>query len=345
MNATNLTGSALAAGVITPAQRAMYDRLKIARSLPLLTYSKYAQKRPLHGRSGDKIKFRKLAALGVGQALSEGVPVTTGKQMSYTEIEATPIQVGDFIPLSDKVTAVNQDDVLSDASELLGEQQGLTIDTLDRDTFHGGSQVRRAGGVATRALITATVTKADLDMAIKVLKRNNTKLFTPKVDASVKYGQIAIRPGYIAFIHPDLTVNLEAISGFKYIDEYMSNTTLYEGEIGKYANIRFIETTNAKTWTGAYNAGTGEGSGAELTAGYQNDGTYGTIFGILIMGADAIGTTDINELTSKSIFKGLGSAGTNDPLDQVQTAGWKAAHCAEILKDDWMFRIECLCSI
>ena len=340
MNATNLTGASLAAGVITPAQRAMYDRLKIRRSLPLLTYTKYAQKRPLHGRSGDKIKFRKLASLGIGQTLSEGVPVTTGKQMTYSEIEATPVQFGDFIPLSDKVTAVNQDDILSDASEILGEQMGLTIDTFDRDQFHTGSQVRFANGVATRADIVTKISKADLDMAIKVLKRNNTKFFTPKVDASQKVGQIAIRPGYIAFIHPDMTADLELIDGFKYIDDYMSNTSLYDGEIGKYKNIRFIETTNGKVFTGAYALGVG--SGAAKTAGYQNDGTYGSVFCCLIMGAEALGVTDINELTTQSIFKGLGSAGTNDPLDQVQTAGWKAAHCAEILKDDWVYRIEAL---
>ena len=43
----------------------------------------------------------------------------------------------------------------------------------------------------------------------------------------------------------------------------------------------------------------------------------------------------------KSAFRGLGSAGTADPLDQMATVGWKVdGFAAVILNGDWIVRLE-----
>ena len=39
------------------------------------------------------------------------------------------------------------------------------------------------------------------------------------------------------------------------------------------------------------------------------------------------------------IIKQLGSAGTEDPLDQRATAGWKAIKVAERLVEEYMIRV------
>jgi len=42
----------------------------------------------------------------------------------------------------------------------------------------------------------------------------------------------------------------------------------------------------------------------------------------------------------KNIVKKMGSAGTEDPLDQRATSGWKVATTCKILNDDFLHRIE-----
>lgn len=67
------------------------------------------------------------------------------------------------------------------------------------------------------------------------------------------------------------------------------------------------------------------------------------IHSTLIFGAEAYGTIDIGGSSGavKSIIKGLGSAGTGDPLDQRATVGGKImAYTATILNQLWILRIE-----
>lgn len=63
------------------------------------------------------------------------------------------------------------------------------------------------------------------------------------------------------------------------------------------------------------------------------------VYSTLVIGADAYGVTDPKS-TLQNITKALGSAGTADPLDQRSTMGWKSYHCAKILEDLNMVRIE-----
>jgi N4-gp56 family major capsid protein len=94
-----------------------------------------------------------------------------------------------------------------------------------------------------------------------------------------------------------------------------------EGEVGKFDEIRFIETPNAKVFTGA---------------GASSIDIYST----LVFGMDAYGTTRISGEAMKNIVKPLGSAGSADPLDQRATSGWKATFVAKILNDAFITRIE-----
>jgi len=89
----------------------------------------------------------------------------------------------------------------------------------------------------------------------------------------------------------------------------------YEGEIGKIAGVRFVETTEAKIFEG---------------------GVYST----LILGDNAYGVTEIEGGGLQHIVKQLGSAGTADALDQRATVGWKAIKVAERLVEQFMVRVE-----
>lgn len=74
---------------------------------------------------------------------------------------------------------------------------------------------------------------------------------------------------------------------------------------------------------------------------YPGDGTASgkPVYATLVLGANAYGTTGLKE-TLKSISKGLGSAGTADPLEQRGTMAWKAYHLTKVLVPEFMVRIE-----
>lgn len=64
------------------------------------------------------------------------------------------------------------------------------------------------------------------------------------------------------------------------------------------------------------------------------------IYGTVVLGKDAYGIIDPSAESLEVIVKQKGSAGTNDPLDQRSTVGWKASTAAKILYQERIVRIE-----
>ena len=112
-----------------------------------------------------------------------------------------------------------------------------------------------------------------------------------------------IQGSYVCILHPyaayDLMRDPEWIDAHK----YATPENLYEGEIGEIAGVRFVQTTEAKI--------------------YENG-----VFGTLVFGDGAYGTTDIAGGGMETIVKQKGSAGTADPLDQRSSVGYTLAFVA-----------------
>ena len=70
------------------------------------------------------------------------------------------------------------------------------------------------------------------------------------------------------------------------------------------------------------------------------DDTTIDVYSTLVFGANAYGMIPLQKGNIKNIVKKMGSAGTEDPLDQRATSGWKMAKTCKILNDDLMLRIE-----
>lgn len=127
---------------------------------------------------------------------------------------------------------------------------------------------------------------------------------------------------YIAIIHPYVAYDLMRDPEWIDAHKYAKPENLYTGEIGKIAGVRFVETTEAKIFSGA-----GCPSGL-------------AVFCTLFLGANAYGVTEISGGGLQTIVKQKGSAGTSDPLDQRSSVGWKAIKTAEILVESNMVRVE-----
>lgn len=321
---------------VAPGTQAFYDRNLLERAKPAEVHGRFGQKRPIAKKSGNQIKFRRYSALAAATtALTEGV-TPSGSELAVTDITATLAQYGDFVTLSDVVDMVNQDPVITEATEVLGDQAGLTIDQVRRDVLVAGTNVAYANGVANRAAVNVKLSTADLDKAIRFLKNQNAKFMKEGIPPSTGVGTGAIRKAYIAVIHPDVEFDVESLTGFKPVSDYPSQMGVMEDEIGAYKNIRFVSSTNAKLFAGA---------GAAGTAVYKNNGTNFDVYCTLIFAADAYGVCPLSGEAMKTIVKPLGSAGSADPLDQRSSVGWKAMTTTKILNESWMIRLESAASL
>lgn len=301
---------------------AFYDRNLLENATPAEVHDKWGQQRTIPKNNSDSIKFRRYAQLAIAlTALTEGV-TPAGTQLSVTDVTAKLLQYGDFTILTDKVSLMVEDKVVAEATELLGEQAGLTIDTITRNYLMAGTGVIYAAGVAGRASVDTPITAVELKAAIKLLKGNNAKMFSKVIEGSVKVNTFPIRPSFVGIVHTDTTAILEDIDGFKGTEEYASQRLIDINEAGSYKNIRFVETTNAAVFTGA-------GAGSK------------DVYGSLIMGKNAYGVISLRgQKNIQTIVKPLGSAGTADPLNQRASVGWKAWTVTKILNDDWLVRVE-----
>jgi N4-gp56 family major capsid protein len=284
-----------------------YDMTLIDEATPQLVHDQFGQKRPIPKNGGKKIEFRKFASLPKALTpLTEGI-TPDGKKLSASSIEAEVAQYGDYVVLSDILDLTTIDPVVVEATKVIGRQAGLTLDTITRNILHSGTNVY----YAPKADGTVVESRAGLDNTCKltvdvvrrvasIMKANNA----PKIDGS-----------YVAIIHPYAAYDLMTDKEWQYPHQYKDTDNIYEGEIGKIAGVRFVETSEAKIYEGG-------------------------VFGTLFLADGAYGITEITGGGLQTIIKQLGSAGVADPLNQRSSVGWKAIKTAEILVDAYLIRVE-----
>ena len=301
-----------------------YSRDLLFRAQPFLVHTKFAQVKDIPMGNSSTIKFKRYANFAVATtALVEGV-TPVGKKLSETIIFATAQQYGDFVTLTDKLTMTTEDPVRSEANQVLGDQAGNTIDQLCRDIMVTGTNVIYSGSGNTQTSEVAAgdvITVANVQSAEETLKVNNTRYMTSFVDPATGYNTVPLPSCFIGICHIYTTKTIRAMTGFTKVELYAQPSARMDGEIGKVESTRFIETVNAKVFTGA---------------GTSSIDVYAT----LIMGQYAYAITRISGNALENIVKPLGSGGTSDPLNQRETSGWKATFVAKILNDDLIVRIE-----
>lgn len=310
-----------------------YDRNLLTRALPSLIHGRYGQIRPLPNNKGTRINFRRFNSLAANTTpLTEGV-TPSGKKATTTDIYATVKFYGDFLTFSDVILLTGLDATLVEGGDLLGEQMGLTADTLDRDVMVAGTSVRYANSVAARTDIVTAIATADMKAAVRILEGNNAKKIRRQVVAGQRVGTRPVAPGFPCIAHTDCRQDIEALAGFTKVEEYASQKDVPEEEIGSWGGIRFQLTTNSKVWLAG-------GAAIGATGLVAADSTTIDVYSHLILGTNAYATVPLQKGNTKNIIKKMGSAGTEDALNQRATSGWKMARTAKILNDNFMIRGE-----
>lgn len=250
--------------------------------------------------------------------LEEGI-TPKGNKISYRSVMAQIYQYGAYTPVTDLMGYyLGNKKAVMDTAEL-GAQAGRTIDQVERECLNGGTVVQYAPildaeGKETKVLSRAAITEdakftvKEIFKATRTLKRNKAKPF---------------EGGYVAIIHPDVEYDVMTSKGFIAINAYTESGVkqIFKGEIGKIGNVRFVVTPEAKVF---------EGEGA--------DGI--DVYSTLVLGQKAYGKISMAGGHLRHIVKPVGSGGSEDPLDQRGSRGWKVSHGIVRLCETNMVRVE-----
>lgn len=301
-NMTNSTG-------LTPGMQTYYNRTLLKVFEPNLVHLQNADVYPMPLNNGLIQNFRKLIPLeGSTTPLNEGNP---GDSVMYSEIAVTVQlnQYGQYARTTDKLDMSHMDLTLDRKVKMMGDAGARSIDTLVRDELATCTNVIYANGKASRATLTPAdkLTNKEIRRAVKMLKKNLAKPFNGY---------------YIAIIGPDTVYDLQEDEAFIAVSKYQDKENIYSGEVGRLFGVRFIETTQAKIF---------EKAGASSA----------DVASIIVLGQYAYGITSWKGANPRVIVKPVGSAGTDDPLDQISTVGWKMdGFGVKLLQPEFAVRIE-----
>ena len=321
-------------GDITPrtAGKAMPGFLM--RALPYLVLEKYLDLKPLPSNSTKVAIFRRYEALEKATTpLTEGV-TPVGKNMTYTDVQCTLQQYGDYVTLTDQIADFHEDPVLQEYVGITAEQAAQTIETLRYNVLKAGSNVFYANKVAGRDSVVTAISLADQRRVTRAFKRQNAAYITKKTASTPNYGAVAVRASYIGLVHPDLENDIRALTGFKDAVDYGASQAADEFEIGTVEDVRYIRSTIFESFP---DAGGNKGTMVS-TSGVKAD-----VYPIIYLAAHAAASVPLkgkNAITAP-IVRNPGTISDSDKLGQRGHVGWKAYFGCVILNQLFISRLEC----
>lgn len=335
-------------GDISPAVAAWAVVRMLKRAMPLLVFEKFGQTYPLPTNSTQTAKFRRYFLTGAtGSAgngsgdfytplaltpLVEGV-TPEGRSLSNQDYTVTLAQYGDYITITDVVNGTHPDNILGEATDILGENCAETVETLRYNVLKAGTNVFYGTAVANRAAVANKISLADQRRVTTALNRQNAKKITSVVASTADFNTKSVEAAYVAVVHPDLETDIRDMTGFKPVADYGPHTTPWEGEIGSVEQVRYIATTVAKPFL---DAGVATASAPTLRANSTNVDVYP----VLYFARDAFGIVPLKGKSAMTPMVVNPKPAPGDPLAQRGTVGWKLWTATVILQEAFMVRLE-----
>jgi len=265
--------------------------------------------------------FQDLAAATTPLGEAEDV---TPVAMSDSQVPVTLAEYGNATVTTAKLRATSFLPVDPVAANAVGYNAGLSIDTIARAAAQAGSNVIYATGGATDPTDRDEINTDDL------LSANDVR----KAVAQLRKANVPTFGGsYVAMIHPDVSYDFRSdtdAAAWRTPANYVNPAGIYNGEIGVFEGVRFIESPRAPLFANASN----------------NSGSTGNIdvYGTLIMGRQAL---------AKGISLGgeYGAQPTivygtvTDLLKRFRPVGWKHFVGYAVFRQEALRRIESASSI
>ncbi len=229
---------------LSPEMVTFYSDYLIDNAQPKLVHDQFGQRHPIPKNGGRTIQFRRYSPLPKATTpLTEGV-TPDGHKLDVSTVEATVRQYGRYIELSDMLVLTSVDNNVLQATKLLGNQAGATLDTITREVLNGGTNVQYAAGeVNSRDQLVGGQSSGNHYLTVEAIRLAARYLKTQNAEK--------IGDSYVAIIHPDVAYDLMSDPAWQNVKTYCDPKDMYAGEIGRIAGVRFVETTEAKIFKGS----------------------------------------------------------------------------------------------
>jgi N4-gp56 family major capsid protein len=249
----------------------------------------------------NTLRYARYADLAVSTAtLTEGT-APTDDALTISSEYFTAAQYGATVAVSDLANLDSPHDLISIAAERVAYKAVRSMDTLVRDSVHSNALTTAIFGATGAATLTNNTANSAVAVA-GVL----TGAFVKQMVARLKGANVPqFADGtYRCIIHPAQEYDLVSdttVNGWIEANKYVNNTPLLTGEIGQFAGVRFIVSSDAKVYA---------------TAG----ASAGNVYNALFLGPDAYTIGDSQTLQSYFVAPG---GDHSDPLAQRAIVGYK----------------------
>lgn len=279
-----------------------FDRLAYFALRSELLFDQAADVQPVQqAMPGTGVTFTIFADIAAATSTLNEVTDVTPTALSDSQVTVTLNEYGNAVVTTAKLRGTAFLDVDSAAANIIGYNAGDSMDQVVREVLAGGTNVVYATGGST------TPTSRESVSADDILHADDVR----KVVAQLRAANVATFDGsYMGYIHPDVSYDFRSntdVSAWRTPANYVNPEGIYNGEIGKFESVRFIETPRAKKFVDASN-------------GTSTTGTI-DVYCTHIMGrqalAKAYATQDGNGAVPK-IVRG----NVTDILMRLQPLGW-----------------------
>ena len=222
--------------LFTDGTRMVYSKEIEFKALPLMRFSQFASvKTELGVEPGLTISMLTYDNLKLGGKLEEMKSMAT-QALSGSLKQITVSEHGNAVSNSELLIRSSFDDIMATTTTLLGRDYAMVMDCELRDVALSNTSriyARKSNGekVTSRAGLdsTSTMKVSTVKDAIEVLATANAP----------KYGNM----NWICFVHPHQSRDLRDDSAWINASNYGAPELLFNGEIGRIDDTRFIETT------------------------------------------------------------------------------------------------------
>ena len=306
-----------------------------------LVLDQFAHRQALPEKAGKKsVRFFRYVEPSTGdiESLTEGdndtfAATSAGrgryKTLTLGYVDATLSSYGQVVGLSDILQATELFNHMEQATIVNGQDAALHLDgkisyTLGDDTtITGGTtittnKISRFAGAS--AYYSAAPTSSQVMSGLELLD-TATALKVNNAPTTSGY--------YTAVADPRVLRDLQNDSDWISSRHYGDPDAIFKGEVGKYAGIRCIESTNSYR--------TEEGAAAAKRVTYDGSGA---VYSTFVFGDQAYGVVDLASQSPYSpkmlIAQG---ADKNDPLAQITTVGFKTYYGQVILQPKFLAQV------
>ena len=236
LNAFAYTAPDTRTDTLTAVQRTVYSKEVEFKALPNMRFFQFAQQKTELGvEPGLTVAMLTYDNLKVGGKLKENEALKT-QAMSGSQKTITVTEYGNAVSVSEKLFRTSFDDVMAEATTLLGRDYALVLDMELRDAALSATNVvyaAKGNGTKNTARTglddTSTLKVSTIKDSLEILASANA----PKWGGAY----------WICFVHPHQSRTLRDDPAWISAAQYGDPERLFTGEIGRIDDVRFIETT------------------------------------------------------------------------------------------------------